>query len=516
MKITMAFVAFASYSNKIIISALPTSKSDQPLNYIFVVTDGMGPAYLNLARIMKAHVNNGDTVDDPYPNVKLAMDPYLVGQHQSRSYNSYITDSSAAATAFSTGQRINNGWLGVDPEGKNLGNIFGAAKNQKKAKIGCVAKSQITAATPASFYGHAKNRDNQFLIADQSLSFEVDVLLGGGLSQYRYTNRPESYTSSEYAVYPEADIIPNFIDLGYNIAYTKEDLLSLDASSGNRILGLFAEGNMLSAIDSKSKINNTEPDFVEMTRFGLESLKAMADKDGVTFMMTVEASLIDNAGHLNDATTAWQEILNYEKVWEYLTKFVDENPNTVLVATSDHETGGMTIGSRWGEDPDADNYSVVDPSQLMNQTVSFESIVLVAMEHEYKNNPPTDAEVLAYSNEIVAEYLKIDPTTLTEAEQEGLLEGFMPTSESDPFFNISVGLSGVVSRRARIGWTTTEHTATDINIYAYPPTHDVFDNIRGVIDNFDLGLWAANVFGLNLEEETLKVENIQNGPEYEI
>lgn len=25
-------------------------------------------------------------------------------------------------------------------------------------------------------------------------------------------------------------------------------------------------------------------------------------------------------------------------------KFVDENPGTILISTSDHETGGMTVG----------------------------------------------------------------------------------------------------------------------------------------------------------------------------
>eukprot|EP00121_Abeoforma_whisleri_P002786 Awhi_evm2s2505 len=468
------------------ISALPTvtspelestfekqtqDKNDQqkPRNYIFVVTDGMGPAYLNLARMMKGYVNDGDTVDDPYSDVALSMDPFLIGQHRSRSYNSYITDSSAAATAFSSGKRINNAWLGVDPDGNNLGNIFGAAKNQKSAKIGCVAKSQITAATPASFYGHAKNRDNQFLIADQSLALEVDVLLGGGLSQY--TNRPESYTSTNYAMYSEADIIPNFVELGYDVVYTKEDLFSLDATSGNRVLGLFAETSMNSAIDSK-RMNDTQPDLVQMTRFGLESLKSMAEQDDVPFMMTVESSLIDDANHYNDASAAWQEILEYEKVWEYLVKFVDENPDTVLIATSDHETGGMAIGARWGADPAMeDNYYDVKPSQLVNQTASFQIISEVVMAHKYKNDPPTDEEVLAYSNEIVAEYLKIDPASLSAEEQQGLLEGFMP--------------------RANVGWTTTAHTATDINVYAYPPTHSVFDKIHGVINNYDLGLWAA-------------------------
>ena len=45
-------------------------------------------------------------------------------------------------------------------------------------------------------------------------------------------------------------------------------------------------------------------------------------------------------------------------------------------------------------------------------------------------------------------------------------------------------LGSIISRRARVGWTTGGHTATDVNLYAFGPGAD---RLVGNMDNDQLG-----------------------------
>jgi alkaline phosphatase len=44
------------------------------------------------------------------------------------------------------------------------------------------------------------------------------------------------------------------------------------------------------------------------------------------------------------------EILEYQQTAELVKAFVRNNPDTVMISTSDHETGGLTVGRQVGED----------------------------------------------------------------------------------------------------------------------------------------------------------------------
>lgn len=50
------------------------------------------------------------------------------------------------------------------------------------------------------------------------------------------------------------------------------------------------------------------------------------------------------AAHANDLVGHLSEIIMYNRVIEYLKEFVDQNNDTVLIGTADHECGGLTLG----------------------------------------------------------------------------------------------------------------------------------------------------------------------------
>lgn len=46
----------------------------------------------------------------------------------------------------------------------------------------------------------------------------------------------------------------------------------------------------------------------------------------------------------NDPATHFYDIWEYQQTINAVLKFVEDHPDTVLISTSDHETGGLTIG----------------------------------------------------------------------------------------------------------------------------------------------------------------------------
>lgn len=57
----------------------------------------------------------------------------------------------------------------------------------------------------------------------------------------------------------------------------------------------------------------------------------------------VEGSQIDWAGHGNDGTRLLAEMLDFEKTVEAALQFAQQDGETLVVVTADHETGGLGI-----------------------------------------------------------------------------------------------------------------------------------------------------------------------------
>ncbi len=66
----------------------------------------------------------------------------------------------------------------------------------------------------------------------------------------------------------------------------------------------------------------------------------------------IEGSRIDHAGHTNDPAAQVHEVLEYDKTFGTVLDFIERSDaEGVLVATSDHETGGLATA--WRKYPSA-------------------------------------------------------------------------------------------------------------------------------------------------------------------
>jgi len=396
-------------------------------NVIFVIADGMGPAYLAGLRYY---------ADDPATaNVESTiLDQLWLGAASTypAGGGGVITDSAAAATALSSGVKTYNGAIAVNSERQPVATMLEIAK-RKGMKTGVAVTSQINHATPAAFIAHNESRENYNAIADAYFddridgAFKADVMLGGG---WQYFKRPDR------------NLIEEFVGAGYQYV---ADLNSLaEAPVGKPLLGLFADVGLPWAMDY--------PNRQRLPQLTQAAVKHLQNKKG--FFLMVEASQVDWAGHANDIAAAMGEMADLAATLEWLTEFVRNDKNTLLVITADHSTGGLSLGS---EEQYLWRPNLIHQMRAAPETLAKEMVALSATER---------------ANFVQAELgLK-----LTAENKSALASGI----DAD---GLVVVLKRIIDQATHTGWTTAGHTGVDVPVLAIGPGAEQF---AGFQDNTDI------------------------------
>lgn len=300
---------------------------DLPKNIILMIGDGMGVSQVTAGRITKG---------------ELAMEKLAVaGLMTTHPVGALVTDSAAAATAMATGTKTRNGALGVDPNNRMLESSAEVARDHGKA-VGLVSSCSLTHATPAGFAVHVPNRNMDLEIARQLVEADFDVLFGGGRAWFQ--PKPEDETELEMDKSPA----------GYG---------KMKLSAGERTDGV----DLLEELRKKMPVAETADEFYKLGKtdraaamlyslhpppaveqsVSLAELTAKAieilsrDEDG--FFLMVEGSQIDWAGHANNGKWLVEEVVSFDDAVAVAELFARENPDTLLIVTADHETGGFAV-----------------------------------------------------------------------------------------------------------------------------------------------------------------------------
>ncbi len=272
-------------------------------NIIVMIPDGTGTASVTIARELK--------------NAPLTLDGMMCGMVQTRSATHVVTDSAAAGTAMSCGERTKNGAIAVDINNVPLLTFGEWAKRQGKA-VGIVTTDKITGATPSAFSAHAVSREDSETLFEQQITSDFDVYLGGG--QHLLTPKRRQIIAEQ----------------GYTLVTTKEEMAS---TNGRRLFGLFAPEIMTAMVERRSTGDSSEPTLAEMATKALTILEQ--DPDG--FFLMVEGAQIDKGNHVHDLAWATYELLAFDDTVKVVLNWAKERDDTVVVIAPDHETGGLTI-----------------------------------------------------------------------------------------------------------------------------------------------------------------------------
>lgn len=286
--------------------------ADTPKNIILLIGDGM--SYPQITATKYAH-----------GNLTMTSMPYT-GSLYTYSADGKVTDSASSATALAAGYKTNNGFLGVLPDTSSVQSIAHYAAELGKATA-LLATSRITHATPAAFAIHHENRGDEFIIAEKFVDSGIDIIMGAGSDYFL----PES----EGGIRPDdRNLLSEMESNGYLYLDSVEGLSQL-SSEQNKVIA-FLEGKDLAPAPDRGD------QLFQLTEAALT--QASQDEDG--FFMMIEGSQIDWAGHANEADWMMQEVLDFDKVIARVLDFAEQDGNTLVVVTADHETGGLTLTSQ--------------------------------------------------------------------------------------------------------------------------------------------------------------------------
>ena len=210
-------------------------------NVIVLQGDGMATAQRDLIRLVTVGNQRGEDL------VMNQLDHTGLVHTDPADPKEAVTDSAAAATAFSTGYKTFNGAIGVDAQGRARATLLEDARRAGKA-TGLVTTSQVTDATPAAYAAHVNDRAEQSEIARQYLErSKPDVILGGGEDYWyppgtpgRHPDHPATDPTEE-SKGDRGNLVERAEELGYRYVSTRE---GLRGARGRKLLGLFANEEM--------------------------------------------------------------------------------------------------------------------------------------------------------------------------------------------------------------------------------------------------------------------------------
>lgn len=380
-------------------------------NVIVLIGDGMGPEHTELGRL----------VYGPLAIEELAWQ--ATGWIDTTSLSG-VTWSCAAGTALATGYETYNGWVGMSPaaDGAPLArmNALEAAEAKGKA-TGLVTDVYIQDATPAAFSAHVPDRYMKDEVVAQQLEQDIEVLFGaGGFRDAAYQGVPGvTYSSSLGDLQPYLD--------------GKKPWPS-------SLWGLYGNYSLVYDIDrEEDEVVGKEPTLAQMTEAALGVLQK--DRDG--FFLMVEGGAIDWVAHYRDAAAVAMEVLDFNEALEVAYDYATSHPGTLLVVTSDHETGGLAVGPQ------------TDRDALLRQSASTEWMWgLIKLQ-------PDEATV----RHTLARYAGVHDLEEHEVD-EVLTFGEM-------------GISDVLAARANVTWAwfdrdEGDHTDTAVPVRAWGPNAALF------------------------------------------
>jgi len=275
-------------------------------NVILFVADGAGVGHWSLALLEKPD---------------LAVRQFVhTGFVDTRGSDHIVSGSAPGATALATGARTFMGGISIGPDSTPVETVLEQAMARGKA-TGLMTTTAIFDATPAAFASHAITRSRFESITAQMVRSGVNVLMGGGRQFFRPGQRLDAF-----------DLLAE-VRQRFTYVETADELSRVDVNATDALFGLFAERGMGPAA-------GRDPSLADMTKVAISILQK--DPDG--FFLMVENEETDTQAHNNEPREIlMEEMLALDDAIALALEFQENNPATLIIVTSDHETGGISL-----------------------------------------------------------------------------------------------------------------------------------------------------------------------------
>lgn len=397
-----------------------------------------------------------------------------------------VTDSAAAGTALATGNKTQNGTIGMKQDLQTeVSSVAVWAKN-KGCRVGVTTSVSVDHATPAAFYAHDPSRGSYYKIGTDLYKAGFDFYAG---SDFIDPNNKDNKDGNSENLYTMAE------KNGYTIARGYKDYLKKCKKADKMILFQSEKASEKDRTAIPYAIDRTKDDLTlaDITRSAINFLSKDLSKG---FFLMVEGGKIDWACHSNDAATAFHEVADMDEAVKVAYEFYSQHPDeTLIVVTADHETEGFVLGT---------GAYKLNLQVLKNQKVSESGFtrILNELRKKYNNN---------VSWEKVQQALKEnfgfwDKVKLNEKQEERLLakynntfkgkEAKLEKSEYAQDEPLAAEAKRIIDEIALVGWTSGGHSAGYVPVFAIGAGADLF---QGRIDNTEIPIKIAKAAGYTAE-----------------
>ncbi len=388
-----------------------------------------------------------------------------------------VTDSSAAGTALATGAKTYNGAIGMDDNKNVLQTVAEKAKKAGK-KVGVTTSVSVDHATPAAFYAHQPNRNMYYEIALDLPKADFDFYAGGGFL------KPTTTADKKEA----PSIFPIFEEAGYTIARGIDEYKT-KAGSANKMVLIQKESADPSCLPYAIDRQEGDLTLAEITESAISFLTKGSNKG---FFLMVEGGKIDWACHGNDPATAFEEVVDMDNAVKVAYEFYKKHPKeTLIVVTADHETGGLGLGTAKYElflksltnqkqSQDLLSKAITDMRKAKDNKVSWEDVKTLLADKMgfWKVLPLTWEQEKMLRDEYEESFVKNH--TVFEENLYAKTEPMAATARK------------VMSQIAMVGWTSGNHTAGYVPVFAVGAGSQLF---MGKMDNTEIPKRIAKAAG---------------------
>lgn len=334
-------------------------------NVILLIGDGMGDSEITVAR------NYAEGAGGYFKGIDALP---ITGQYTHYSLDketgkpSYVTDSAASGSAWSTGAKTYNGAIAVNIKGEPQKTLIELAKAAGLA-TGDVSTAEIQDATPAVLIAHVTQRKcygpeattekcptnalekgGLGSISEQLLNTRPDITLGGGAKSFGEVAKAGDWK--------DKTLLDQAKERGFAVVTNAEELKAVTAANQDKpVLGLFAPGNMpvrwkgpkashygnieQAAVTCEPNADRaaTIPTLADMTTKAIDVLKA--GERG--FFLQIEGASIDKQDHAANPCGQIGETVDLDEAVQVALKFAQADGNTLVIVTADHAHASQII-----------------------------------------------------------------------------------------------------------------------------------------------------------------------------
>jgi alkaline phosphatase len=253
-----------------------------------------------------------------------------------------FTDSAAAATAITTGEKTTRGRMGMMWDEFPLPGIAEIADALGKS-TGVVTSVQLSHATPGAVWSHQKNRNRYAAIANEMIyNSGLDVIMGCGDpmegTDYKYVGGQKTW----------ADIIDQ--DGANGFVYIHDV-----AAFENLAEGRFRDGMPAKVIgipNALETLSDNPDDVPSLATMAMGAIQVLSQNPNGFFLM-IEGGAVDWKNHTNDIDAMVKEQAAFNNTVAAVKHWVEKESSwkqTLVIVTSDHECGML-----WGPETYTDS-----------------------------------------------------------------------------------------------------------------------------------------------------------------